>query len=198
MEEPVYRLYEISRLCDVPVAKALGWIMDGKLPAVKTEDGNHRVTRPDLVAFLEKSGIPVPAGIRHASTRVLIVDDEQSIVDVIKKMIDSLGAHIVVETALDGFVAGRKVEAFQPDLVILDIMLPGLNGFQVCRNIRADAKLKSVKILAITAENTESFKSSIFSCGADDFLPKPFQQKDMLEKVAKLLGVQSPARKTES
>ena len=93
------------------------------------------------------------------------------------------------ESAPDGFSAGRLVHVFAPDLVILDLLLPGVDGFQVCKMIRQDAETKSTKILAVTGYDSPEIRSKIIDSGADDYLGKPLEYAQTLEKICKLLSV---------
>lgn len=117
----------------------------------------------------------------------MIVDDERAVVDLIVRAIKKLKKKCVVDTAFDGFEAGRRLITFEPDLVILDLMLPGIDGFKVCKNIRMDKKTKHIKVLAITGFDTPENRKKILSSGANDYLAKPFEVSDLLEHVEKLL-----------
>jgi len=105
--------------------------------------------------------------------KILIVDDDPDVSDFLVELIKMRHVQWAIETAKDGFTAGRKLGEYDPDLVILDLMLPGIDGFGVCRMIREDSALTDVKVLAITGYDSEEMRNKILNCGADDYLAKP-------------------------
>lgn len=187
MEKKIFTTYEVSQFCWVDLSTVINWIEQGKLVAYRTPGGHRRVKREDLVHFLKEYRMPIPAGLVKKERRILIVDDERAVVDLIVRAIEKLKRKCDIDTAFDGFEAGRKVITFEPDLVILDLMLPGIDGFKVCKNIRSDKKTKHIKVLAITSFDSPENRKKIFSSGANDYLAKPFEITDLLERVDKLL-----------
>ena len=112
------------------------------------------------------------------SKRVLVVDDEKPSSDIIKFNLVKEGYEI--ETAFDGEEALKKVYQFQPDLILLDVMLPKLDGFQVCRKIREGF---SMPIIMLTAKEEEVDKVLGFELGADDYITKPFGMRELIARV---------------
>ncbi len=112
------------------------------------------------------------------SKKILVVDDESSISDIIKFNLVKEGYE--VETAADGEEAIRKTHSFQPNLIILDVMLPVLDGFQVCRKLREDFLMP---IIMLTAKEDEVDKVLGLELGADDYVTKPFGVKELLARV---------------
>ena len=94
----------------------------------------------------------------------------------------------LIEVAYNGFEAGKKFATFSPDFIILDIRMPGMDGYQVCANIRSDPKNKSIKILAISGVSENDEIKKIMDLGADDYLGKPFSNKILKERISRLLG----------
>jgi PleD family two-component response regulator len=102
---------------------------------------------------------------KDKSTRkVLVVDDEVKFCDLLKKIFQK--NNFLVETAYDGWEAGKKVAEFQPTIMILDITLPGINGLQVCKNLRADSRTENMKIITISGDLRYS-ESEVFEAGAN-------------------------------
>lgn len=116
--------------------------------------------------------------MEEVAKKVLIVDDELSIIEVVKLLLTKEGYE--VETALDGREAIEKTHSFRPDLVLLDVMLPYIDGYQVCRKIREDFNMP---IIMITAKDEEIDKVLGFELGADDYLTKPFGLKELAARV---------------
>jgi len=188
MRKNDFTTYEISKICGVSMPTIIGWIKQDKLKAFKTVGGHRRVKKEDLLDFLRKHEIPVPMElIRDDSWKILVVDDDTDLVNFMVKAINEMEEKHEVKISMDGFDAGKQVQAFKPHLVILDLMLPGVNGFEVCKNIRGDKSTKDIRILAITGYDTEENKRRIFECGADMYLTKPFAAGDLKEKISILL-----------
>ncbi len=110
--------------------------------------------------------------------KVLIVDDEKDIVETLKFMLEAEG--ITCMTAYDGEEALSKVKTEKPDLVILDVMLPKINGYKVCRLLKFDKKYKNIPILMVTARSQEEDKAIGEETGADEYITKPFNIDDVV------------------
>ncbi len=117
--------------------------------------------------------------------RVLIVDDEPSISDVLVYNLSK--ENFEVATAADGQSALQRAQTFQPELVILDLMLPVMDGLQVCRQLRSDPRTRNTRILMLTAKGDETDEIVGFNLGADDYVAKPFRIKPLIERIKALL-----------
>jgi excisionase family DNA binding protein len=181
---------DIASYCEVTNAAVLKWIDSGKLPVFTTPGGHYRILRGDFRDFLMRHGMFVDEGYfgkGRSKKRILIVDDEPTVVTFIEGALLLEGKYELA-TAADGFDAGQQVITFNPDLIILDIMLPGMDGFEVCRRVKTDSATQKIKILAITGFATEENVRRILHTGADDYLAKPLKLQDLQAKVAELLG----------
>jgi len=166
----------------------INWIKQGKLAAHKTLGGHRRVEKTELIDFLKKHKIPLPDELfKEWICRILIVDDDKTVVSMLTNLINKKYSHCVISSAMDGFEAGRQVLSFKPDLIILDLRLPEVDGFEICRKLKSGPQTKHIKILAITGYHTEGTKKKILSYGADAYLPKPFDNKEFIENVGKIL-----------
>jgi two-component system, OmpR family, alkaline phosphatase synthesis response regulator PhoP len=116
---------------------------------------------------------------------VLIVDDNPQNLDLLAAFLESLPVKLV--TAADGMEALEKVSEFNPDLILLDIMMPRISGFQVCSRIKSDPKTKNIKILMLTALNKPADIEQAKKCGTDDFVSKPVNRSELLSRVKSLL-----------
>ena len=121
------------------------------------------------------------------SKKILIADDEQNIVISIEFLLRREGFAVLV--AGDGEEALAKVRAERPDLVLLDVMMPRMNGFDVCQALRADPDLSGTRILMLTAKGRDTEVSKGLGLGADGYMTKPFSTKELLAEVRKLLGL---------
>ena len=132
-------------------------------------------------AFVRKIGNHQPAG-----KKILIVDDDPRILEMFTTM---LSAHqYETEVASSGFEAGAKVMKFKPGLIILDLIMPEISGFEVCRLIKKDPDTSHIKILAITGYDTEENRDRIMEAGADGYLAKPVVMDTLLQHVENLLN----------
>jgi excisionase family DNA binding protein len=181
---------DVAEYCEVTSAAVLKWIDAGKLPGFTTPGGHHRILRADFKDFLMQYGMFVDHGYfgrGAAKKRILIVDDEPSVVTFIEGALRLEGKYELA-VATDGFDAGQQVATFEPDLIVLDIMLPGMDGFEVCRRVKTAEATQHVKVLAITGFATEENIEKILHIGADDYLAKPLKLQELLDKVGELLG----------
>ena len=120
------------------------------------------------------------------SKRVLVVDDEESMLKIVRYALEEAGFR--VETAPDAEEAGRLVRSFRPDLVVLDVMLPGMNGFEVCQRIRGEPRWRGTRILMLTAKGRDTEVQKGLALGADAYVTKPFSTKDLVVQIRMLLG----------
>lgn len=118
--------------------------------------------------------------------RILIADDEPNIVISLEFLMQRSGYQ--VRTAADGEQALRQLDEFKPDLILLDIMLPLRNGFEVCQRIRENPEWKHTKIVMLTAKGREIEVTKGLALGADVYITKPFATKELLASVRQLLG----------
>jgi len=180
-----YTTFDIGKICDVYPTTVANWIDGGELKASVTPGGHRRINSVELKKFLKKHGMLVPKELQPAGKpKILIIDDDKIVLDSIVRILRYRKKYRIF-TAADGFRAGQAVLEYDPDVIILDIMLPGINGFEVCRTVRK--KNKQVKIIAVTGYNTEETKTKILQCGANAYMEKPFEMKELLNKIDELL-----------
>src|SRR5215204_599163 len=130
---------------------------------------------------------PSPADTFLPQSTILIVDDNPQNVELLQAFLESLPVKLV--SAVDGVDALRKVQEHNPDLILLDIMMPQMSGFQVCRRIKADPKTRDIQVLMVTALNELGDIEQANECGTDDFVSKPVNKIELLTRVKSLLRV---------
>ena len=113
--------------------------------------------------------------------KVLVVDDEESILELLKYNLEKAGYE--VETAADGARAVEKAKQFRPDLVLLDIMMPGMDGVEACRRIREISEIQKTFIIFLTARSEEYSEVAAFDVGADDYITKPIKPRALLSRI---------------
>lgn len=180
---------QVAEYCHVSHRAVLKWVEAGKLKAYRTPGKHSRVSEEDFVRFLKEYNMPVPAQLQAPDTRkkILIVDDDRGIVHSLQRVLKMNNTY-VIETAYNGFEAGKKFAAFKPDFIILDIRMPGLDGYEVCANIRSDPNNSHIKILILSGINEPQEIQRILDLGANDFMHKPFKNDVLQEKVRLMLG----------
>jgi len=117
---------------------------------------------------------------------ILIADDEPYLIRSLSYVLQREGYH--VESAVDGQEAMSKIETLRPDLVFLDLMLPRLDGFQICRRIKERPDLRSIYVIILTAKGQQEDRQKGFQAGADAFMTKPFSPKEIIDKLRQILG----------
>ncbi len=181
-----YTTGEIASFCSVTINAVKKWIAAGKLDAYRTPGGHYRVKKDEFISFVGRYRLDIKEDIFPEKKKVLIVDDEPATLEYLKGAIESMGGPYIIETARDGYEALIKVGDFKPELLIMDIRMPNIDGFEVCRRLRHDAVTRNTKILAVTAYGKED-RDKVMECGADFCLAKPVSLKELRSKVKRLL-----------
>jgi len=192
MSEKIFTTYEIAQYCHVTPRTVIQWINEGKLKAFRTPGNHSRIEAEEFLDFLQRYHMPIPSGLMDENSggkkRILIVDDDKGVVDSIQRFLKREKIYDL-EVAFDGFEAGRKFADFNPDLVILDIKMQGLDGYQLCSRIRNDPKNNNVKILLMSGLIEPKAISRVQESGADGYLAKPFSNEELKKKVMGLFGL---------
>lgn len=118
--------------------------------------------------------------------RILVVDDSPTIVEVVKAMLEQAGYEVI--TAVDGLEALNAARKEKPDLIVLDVMLPKMQGYQVCRLLKFDETYQNIPIIMLTAKTEESAKMTGLKTGADEYLTKPVKSDELLNAIRGLLN----------
>jgi len=181
----IYTTHEVSRLLHVNPRSVINWIEQSLLQSYRTPGGHRRIRHDDLMAFLRKHQIPTPASLVAGKFSILIVDDDQEIIDLLKAYLERQAPY-EISTAADGIKALIEVGRVKPDLLILDIMIPGVDGVEVCRRIKADSSNKTA-IIAISG--TTERESQVLEAGADAFMLKPIDMDTLHAEARRLLRV---------
>jgi excisionase family DNA binding protein len=186
-----YTTFEIGRICQVYPTTVINWIKDGKLASFATPGGHRRVRAEDLADFLRRYNFPMPDELSELRRRhkILIVDDDPEMVRLVGMTLEgeAEAQGWDIQSVSTGFGAGVKIFEWQPDLILLDFLMPDLNGEEVCRAIRQNGKSRHSPIIALTCLSSEKDRAKIFQSGATDYIAKPFERAKLIEKVKKHL-----------
>ncbi len=181
---------QVAEYCGVTLRTAIRWIEKGHLQAYKLPGrGNNRVRLVDFLDFIDRHRMPLPAQLSGYGNRVLVVDDDQPMARSIARTLQQAGFETHI--ALDGFRAGEAVHSFLPAAMTLDLRMPGLDGFQVLRHLRAEAELRRLKVLVISSLPEQRLREAV-TAGADDALAKPFDARDLVQRLTTLLPDRVP------
>jgi excisionase family DNA binding protein len=174
-DKSVFTTFETAKLCHVSPLSIINWVNAGRLPAFRTPGGHRRIRREDLLLFMRDNGLPIPEEMQQGSglRKVLVVDDEPSIRELLAEHLSTRPSPYEVSTAADGFEAGRLVATFRPDVVLLDLRMPGVDGFQICRTIKADPESSSTVVIAMTGYYSPETEARVLECGAVRCFAKP-------------------------
>ena len=182
----VYTTGEAAKICKVSQQTIIRCFDNGSLKGFRVPGSRfRRIPRADLYSFMRANGIPTDA-LESGKRKLLIVDDDQELVELLHDTFERDG-RFEIKTANNGFDAGMLVKEFRPDLVVLDVMLPDINGKEVCQRIRGDATMEAVKIICISGMVEQDKVSDLKAAGADDFMQKPFDTAKLVDRACDLL-----------
>ena len=186
----VFTTGEAAKICKVSQQTIIRCFDSGQLKGFRVPGSRfRRIPRDQLYAFMRDNGIPTDA-LDSGRRKLLIVDDDQDLVDLLVDHFERDG-RFDVRSVNNGFGAGMQIKEFRPDLVVLDIMLPDINGMEVCQLVRSDSSMDDVKIVCISGMVEEDRIQKLRDAGANDFLKKPFDVDTLTQRVCQLLEVES-------
>jgi excisionase family DNA binding protein len=178
---------EAAARLGVTVNAIKAWIRDEQLPALRTPGGHHRIAEADLTAFQARLS-ERSRGAGNGRRCVLIADDDEALLEALRETVEQVIPEARVATACDGYEALLQVGALRPNVLVLDIRMPRIDGFEVCRRLKARRETSATRILAVTAYPDGHIREKILEAGADDFLEKPFAIERFRSRVIALLN----------
>lgn len=171
---------QVADLLKVSPVTVRHWALLGKLKCITTPGGHRRFQLADVEQFAQAHGVNL-ARNETAGLRVLIVDDNQEMAAYLSELLSMQLQDISVAVACDGFDAGEKIHTFKPNVVLLDLMMPGLDGFETCRRIKQNERADNLRVIAMTGYPSEENIQRILSAGAEMCLEKPIRAPTLLE-----------------
>ncbi len=171
---------EVARLLHVSPITVRSWANKGLLRTEITPGGHRRFSFDEVERLAGEHGMTLE--LQPATTqRVLIVDDDRQFSGYLVELLEGLPSPPLVEVAHDGFEAGRRLMGMAPDIVLLDLMMPGMDGFETCRRIKEDSATSHVRVIAISGYPTPESVRRILDCGAERCLGKPLDARQLLQ-----------------
>ena len=168
----VYSALEVANVCGVVNQTAINWIRNGYLTAFSTPGGQYRVYHDALVNLMKKRGM---------RKSFLIVDDDKGLNTVLAQFLEKEFPDAMIHQAFDGFEAGTLLADKKPRYVVLDLDLPGVDGFNLCKKIRTSAEFENPYIFVVTALQESDTEKKVKELGANEFFQKPVNLKDLAQ-----------------
>jgi len=186
----VFTTGEAAKICKVSQQTIIRCFDNGQLKGFRVPGSRfRRIPREALYKFMKDNGIPTDA-LESGKRKVLLVDDDTDLVELMTKVLEEDG-RFEVRIAGNGFDAGMMVKEYRPDIIVLDVMLPDINGKEVCHRVRADTSLEDVRILCISGMIEEDKIQELRLSGADDFMHKPFEIEKLIDRMCSLLEIET-------
>ncbi len=185
-EKQVLTTGEAAEICRLSQQTIIRCFDNGRLTGFRVPGSRfRRIPRSELIRFMRVNDIPVDL-LDEDHIRILVVDDDPSIVRIVEEMLGHED-RFEVRTASTGYDAGMMTREFRPNILLLDYMLPDLNGNIVCERIKSDPELAATRIIVISGVVRREEIDGLLEAGADAFIPKPFQVEELIEKIDGLI-----------
>ena len=185
----VFTTGEAAKICKVSQQTIIRCFDSGQLKGFRVPGSRfRRIPREQLFSFMKDNGIPTDA-LESGKRRILIVDDDEELVELLADVFIK-DSRFDVRVTNNGFDAGMLVKEFRPDVVVLDVMLPDINGKEVCQRVRSDSALDDVRIICISGMVESDKVADLKAAGANDFMQKPFAVEKLMECVCELLEME--------
>ncbi len=187
-EKQVFTTGEAADVCKISQQTIIRCFDSNRLKGFRVPGSRfRRIPRDELIRFMRQNNIPVDP-LEGGHKRILVVDDDETIIELFR---DVLGTdeRFKVKTAATGYDAGILTEQFKPDLLILDYILPDINGNVVCQTVRQNPELANMKVMIVSGVVNRDEIQGLLEAGADDFIKKPFNIEQLLDRVHKLLEI---------
>lgn len=185
----VFTTGEAAKICKVSQQTIIRCFDSGQLKGFRVPGSRfRRIPRELLYKFMKENGIPTDA-LESGKRKALIVDDDEELVELIRDALEADG-RFEIRVVNNGFDAGMMVKEYHPDVIVLDVMLPDINGKEVCQRVRGDAALDDVKIVCISGMVEQDKVDDLMASGANTFLQKPFEVDRLIDIVCHQLDME--------
>lgn len=189
----VYSALEVANICGVANQTAINWIRNGYLKAYSTPGGQYRVYADDLVGFMSERNMRVPENLsslckKPAGRGILIVEDDLGLNSVLHQYLSKEFSDFTIYQAFDGFEAGSIMTGKKPEVVVLDLNLPGVDGFELCKKINSSEEFGHPAVIVITALQDSSIEDKVSEMNAAAFFRKPVVLEELTQSIKGVLG----------
>ena len=188
----VFTTGEAAKICKVSQQTIIRCFDSGQLKGFRVPGSRfRRIPRDQLYTFMRDNGIPTDA-LDSGKRKILVVDDDPDLVELIVEHLNR-GNRFEVRSVNNGFGAGMQTKEFRHDLVVLDVMLPDINGKEVCQLVRSEPSMDEVRIICISGMGEPDKIQALRDAGANDFMQKPFDVENLMDRICQLLDVEAAA-----
>jgi excisionase family DNA binding protein len=182
----LYTTGEAAEICKVSQQTIIRCFDSGRLDGFRVPGSKfRRIPRPNLIKFMKENNIPLDT-LESGKKKILIVDDDSEIIELLVDILVRDG-RFDTKTASSGYDAGVLTEQFRPDLILLDYMLPDVNGNIVCQTIRKNPEFENIKIIIVSGVIKQDEIDQLLKSGAEGFIKKPFNIAELTGKIAATL-----------
>ena len=188
MKDAILTPSQVLNLLRIDYQNLIEWIERGSLKAVKSSSKHYLFRESDLKAFLETFTFTLPKDLYKQKKRILVVDDRQEILILLDRLVKLMGSGYEVASARDGVQAIQEMGKKRPDLVLLDLVMPKMSGFELCRMIKTTAETAGIFVIAISGASLDEKEMRDVSTYTDAFFQKPIDLVNLDRKIRDLLG----------
>lgn len=176
--EEILNTTEACKFLKVSQSTMKNYLRQGKIKAFTTPGGHYRIYRKDLIEFIENSN-------KKGHKKIIVVDDDVDILELMDAVLHTEEYNVI--TVCDAVKLGIKVVTEKPDLILLDIMMPSIDGYEVCRSLKEDEITKDIPIILVTGIDLKAVKNNYVKVNADSYLLKPFTPDQLLDKIREFI-----------
>ncbi|MSP61592.1 MAG: response regulator [Myxococcales bacterium] len=187
--EQLLTSHQVGAILQANPSSVKKWISEGRLIAFRTPGGHRRIRAADLVQFIDAYKMPIPRRLSDASRRrLLVVDDDTAHLRALNRALKKYSTRIEVSLIANGIDALVRVGAFRPHLVVLDVVMPTVNGLEVCQRLKANPETSSIEVILASGQFTAELEAAALAAGALRCMPKPIDLKLVFEDLG--IGLQ--------
>ena len=186
--EKLYTSHGVGELMQVDPSSVVKWVNDGILPSYRTPGGHRRIRASDLLAFIRKTGGYVPPELNAPTRKVLFVDDEGHVLGAMKRAMKAFADTVNFQTAQSGLDALVRIGTERPDVLVLDVAMPGVDGLEVLAKLKANPDTSGIEVVVMSVSVTPQLEKKALDLGARAVRQKPISAEDLVGLVTSAPG----------
>ncbi len=182
----LYTTHQVAKLLGVTPITVIRWIEGGKFKCYTTVGGHRRIEHDELIQFARTYHLPWQGETEIHNKKefiLLAVDDQPELLNLLKDILEPV-KDVRLIAVTNAFTAGARLVEERPDLILLDFLMPELDGFEFCRFLRNDPRFKDIPVIAMTGLKTQEDQAKMLKVGVNEFLLKPFNSDLLIEKIS--------------